>query len=330
MNTRQLPYIPLYHSSELEKRAKRLTARLAACDICPRECGVNRLEDERGYCNSGHRPIVASFCAHYGEEPVLSGHHGSGTIFLGNCNLRCLYCQNYQISQNSAGQKANETDYRKLVEHMLYLQDELGCHNINFVSTSHFVPQIVTAIAMAVPMGLRIPLVYNSNGYDSVKTLKELEGVVSIYLPDLKYAADRWARKLSQAPEYVHHSRVAIREMFRQVGRLELDGNGVAQRGLIVRHLVLPNNLASSAESLTWLSEKVSPRVAVSLMSQYNPCHHAPRIPRLARPISAEEYGEALNALETAGLDEGWRQAMGAEKIYLPDFFQQADPFARR
>ncbi len=191
-------------------------------------------------------------------------------------------------------------------------------------------PQIVTAIALAVPLGLRIPLVYNCNGYDSVETLRELEGIISIYLPDLKYAADRWAKKLSQAPEYVRHSRAAIREMFRQVGLLELDDAGVARRGLIVRHLVLPHNLAGSAESLAWLAGEVSPRVAVSLMSQYYPRHHALRVPLLTRPISAEEYEEALKALETAGLDEGWCQAAGAEKIYLPDFNRQADPFARR
>ena len=330
MNTWQPPYIPLYHFGELVKRAERLNARLVACNLCPRQCGVNRLKDEPGFCNSGHRPIVASFCAHHGEEPALSGRRGSGTIFLGNCNLRCLYCQNYQISQDPTGQIANETDCRRLAEHMLFLQDEVGCHNINFVSPSHFVPQIVTAIALAVPLGLRVPLVYNCNGYDSVETLRELEGIISIYLPDLKYAADRWARKLSQAPEYVRHSRAAIREMFRQVGLLELDDTGVARRGLIVRHLVLPNNLAGSAESLAWLAGEVSPRVAVSLMSQYYPRHRAPRVPLLARPISAEEYGKALKALETAGLDEGWRQAAGAEKIYLPDFNRRADPFARR
>jgi putative pyruvate formate lyase activating enzyme len=213
---------------------------------------------------------------------------------------------------------------------MLYLQDELGCHNINFVSPSHFVPQIVTAIALAVPLGLKIPLVYNSNGYDSIETLRELEGIMSIYLPDLKYSADRWARKLSQAPEYVRYSRAAIQEMFRQVGRLELDDADIARRGLIVRHLVLPNNLAGSAESLAWLGGEVSPRVAVSLMSQYYPRHRAPRVPLLARPVSAKEYGEASKAMEKAGLDEGWRQAMGAEKIYLPDFNRQADPFVRR
>jgi putative pyruvate formate lyase activating enzyme len=325
--TWQPPYIPLHHSGELEKRTEELNSHLADCDICPRQWSVNRLENEAGFCNSGRRPIVASFCAHHGEEPVLSGRRGSGTIFLGNCNLRCLYCQNYQISQNPQRQRSNETDGRTLAERMLYLQEELCCHNINFVSPSHFAPQIVAAIALAVPMGLNVPLVYNSNGYDSVETLKALDGIMSIYLPDLKYAEDRWARKFSQAPEYVRLSRAAITEMFRQVGFLELDDDGVARRGLIVRHLVLPNGLAGSAESLAWLAGEVSPRVAVSLMSQYYPRHRAPRVPLLAQPVSAEEYGEALKGMETAGLAEGWCQGKGAEKIYLPNFERNGGPF---
>ncbi len=328
MKTSQPEYISLYHSGELEKRAERLEARLVSCDICPRECGVNRLEGETDFCHSGRRPIAASVCAHHGEEPVLSGSRGSGTVFLGNCNLRCLYCQNYQISQNWEKQKLNKTDCHKLAEHMLYLQNELGCHNINFVSPSHFVPQLVRAVLEAVPMGLKLPLVYNTNSYDSIKTLKELDGLISIYLPDLKYASDTWARKFSQAPQYVSHARMAIKEMYRQVGELVVDEFGVAQKGLIVRHLILPNGLAGSHESLTWLAREVSPRVTVSLMSQYSPQHRAHRVPLLARPISPAEYREALRALATAGLENGWRQLMGAERIYLPDFEGKGHPFA--
>jgi putative pyruvate formate lyase activating enzyme len=320
-------YIDLYHSGELEKRAERLWARLESCDMCPRKCGVNRLKGELGFCRSGYLPIVASFCDHHGEEPVLSGSRGSGTIFFGNCNLRCLYCQNHQISQNWERQKANETDCHTLTRHMLYLQDELECHNINLVSPSHFTPQIIKALLAAVPMGLRLPLVYNSNGYDSLKTLKELDGIIDIYLPDIKYASDDWAIKLSEAPDYTRHSREAIKEMYCQVGELVVDENGVAQRGLIVRHLILPNGLAGSRESLTWLAEEVSPKVTVSLMSQYHPTHRASQFPLLARSISPSEYEEALIVMEEVGLEAGWTQQMGAQELYLPDFERQGHPF---
>jgi len=268
MRSEEPKYIALYRSGELERRAERLEARLASCDICPRRCGVNRLEGELGFCHSGRLPIVSSFCAHHGEEPALSGSHGSGTVFLSNCNMRCVYCQNYQISQNWKKQRANEIDCHSLVEHMLYLQDELGCHNINLVSPSHFVPQLVRVVLEAVPMGLKLPLVYNTSGYDAVETLRELDGIVDIYLPDLRYASDDWANRFSQAPDYVAQARQAIKEMYRQVGELVVDEFGVAQRGVIVRHLILPNGLAGSKESLGWLARDVSPRVTVSIMSQ--------------------------------------------------------------
>lgn len=321
-------YIALYHSGELKKRAERLEERLASCDICPRECGINRLEDERKFCHSGRRPIVSSFCAHHGEEPALSGSRGSGTIFFGNCNLRCLYCQNYQISQTRQKQKLNEIDCHKLAQHMLYLQDALGCHNINFVSPSHFVPQIVRAVLLAVPMGLRLPLVYNTNSYDSVKTLRELSGIISIYLPDLKYASDKWAKRLSQAPDYVRHARSAIKEMFRQVGELLVDESGVARRGVIIRHLILPNGLAGSKDSLTWLAREVSPRVTLSLMSQYHPMHRAHRFEPLSRTISLSEYEAVIKVMNKVGLENGWRQEMESHQIYLPDFDSKGHPFA--
>ena len=321
-------YIALHHSGELERRAQRLEERLASCNICPRECGVNRLEGETKFCHSGHRPIVSSFCAHHGEEPVLSGNRGSGTVFFGNCNLRCLYCQNYQISQNWERQKLNEIDCYKLAQHMLYLQNELGCHNINFVSPSHFAPQIVRAVSLAVPVGLRLPLVYNTNAYDSIKTLKELDGIISIYLPDLKYTSDVLANKLSQVPDYVRRSRHALREMFRQVGELVVDESGVAQRGVIVRHLILPNGLAGSKDSLTWLASEVSPRVTLSLMSQYHPMHRALEFPPLSRAISRSEYEAVLKTVNDVRLENGWQQGIGADKIYLPDFKRKGHPFA--
>ena len=321
-------YIDLYHSGELERRAERLEARLALCDTCPRACRVNRIEGETGFCHSAYLPIVSAVCAHHGEEPVLSGSKGSGTIFLGNCNMRCVYCQNYQISQDWKRQKSKEVNFHALAESMLYLQDELGCHNINFVSPTHFVPQLVRAVLEAVPMGLKIPLVYNTSGFDSVETLKELDGIISIYLPDLRYASDNWAQKFSQAPGYVARAREAIKEMYRQVGELVVDEVGIAQQGLIVRHLILPNGLAGSEESLAWLAREVSPKVTLSIMSQYSPQYRAPQIPLLARRISFSEFNAVVKLLDKLGLENGWVQGMASADYYLPDFAQEGQPFS--
>jgi len=322
-------YIELYHSGELGRRARALESRLAFCDICPRECHVNRLENEPGFCNSGRLPIVSAVCAHQGEEPVISGSRGSGTVFFGNCNMRCVYCQNYQISQNWKKQKSNEMDCHTLAERLLYLQDELGCHNINFVSPSHFVPQLVRAILEAVPMGLRIPLVYNTNAYDTVASLKELEGIINIYLPDLRYASDYWAMKLSHTKDYVVRARQAIREMYRQVGNVMLD-DGLARQGLIVRHLILPNGLAGSDESLSWLAQELSPNITVSIMSQYFPARQVPKGPLLSRKISIAEHETVVNLLSTLGMENGWVQEMGASESYVPDFEREGHPFSNR
>jgi putative pyruvate formate lyase activating enzyme len=323
-------YLDLYRSGELERRAEALEERLAACDICPRECRVNRLEGERGFCHSGRLPIVASVGAHHGEEPVLSGRRGSGTIFFGNCNLRCVYCQNYQISQDYRAQRRNEFETRVLAERMLFLQDGLGCHNINLVSPSHLVPQIVRAVLEAVPLGLKLPLVYNTSSYDSVATLRELDGIISIYLADLRYASNKWGRRFSKAPDYVERARAAIREMYRQVGNLIVDEANIAQKGLIVRHLILPNGIAGSRQSLGWLVREVSPRVALSLMSQYFPAHRAPRIPLLSRPITSKEYDEVVRLVEELGIENGWLQGMDASKRYRPDFSNESAPFSER
>ncbi|HEY51399.1 MAG TPA: radical SAM protein [Dehalococcoidia bacterium] len=320
-------YIALYKSGELERRARALEARLRSCDICPRECGVNRLKNEKGFCHSGSLPTVAAVCAHHGEEPAISGDRGSGTIFFGNCNLRCAYCQNHQISQNHRAQSKNQIDHQALASHMLYLQDELGCHNINFVSPSHFVPQLVKAVLAAVPMGLHIPLVYNTSSYDSIETLKALDGVVGVYLADLRYASNRWGRRFSRVPEYVARARDAIKEMYRQVGNLVVDENGIARRGLIVRHLILPNGLAGSRESLAWLAAQVSPAVTVSIMAQYYPAHRAPQIPLLARKITSPEYEEVLDILDELGMENGWVQEMDASDTYQPDFAREGPPF---
>jgi len=321
-------YLTLYHSGELEHRAQALEARLASCDICPRECRVNRLQNELGYCHSGRLPIVSAVCAHHGEEPAISGSRGSGTVFFGNCNMRCVYCQNYQISQNWKEQRSNEMDCHTLAEKMLCLQNELGCHNINLVSPSHFLPQLLWALVEAVPMGLRVPLVYNSNGYDAIASLKEIDGVVSLYLPDLRYASDRWAKKLSRTPNYVVRARRAIKEMYRQVGDLVIDEFGLAQKGLIVRHLILPNGLAGSEESLTWLVRELSPTVTVSIMSQYMPVHRASRIPLLSRKITIDEHETVLKLVSDLGIENGWVQEMAAAEEYLPDFKREGHPFS--
>ena len=321
-------YLELYRSGELERRAGALEKRLASCDICPRECYVNRLENEQGFCHSGYLPIISAVCDHHGEEPAISGTRGTGAIFFGNCNMKCVYCQNYHISQDPEHQASGEIDFHTLAERMIYLQDELRCHNISFVSPSHFVPQLVRAILEAVPMGLRVPIVYNTNAYDSVASLQALDGIVDVYLPDLRYASDTWAAKFSHTSDYVMRARRAILEMHRQVGdELVLDGWGLAQRGLIIRHLILPNRLAGSYGSLTWLVHDISPNVTVSIMSQYYPTHLALQIPELCRKISASEYSEVLELVDKLGLENGWIQGTDAAENYLPHFERDSHPF---
>jgi putative pyruvate formate lyase activating enzyme len=313
-------YLALYRSGELEKRADALTARLSQCDICPRECGDNRIKGGVGHCHSGLLPIVSSVCAHHGEEPVISGTRGSGTIFFGNCNMRCVYCQNYQISQDYEAQKKNEVSVSALAEKMLYLQNELHCHNINLVTPSHFVPQIVKALLEAASKGLTVPLVYNTSSYDSVKTLKELDGIIDIYLADIRYADNEIARKYSHARNYVDNARAAIIEMQRQVGDLVCDEEEIAQRGLIVRHLIFPKRIAGSEESLSWLVKEISPKVAVSVMAQYYPAHRAYKYKEINRKITPEEYQEVVDLVEKLGIENGWVQELESAETYQPDF----------
>jgi len=320
-------YDSLYKSGELRERAEKLNKRLAECDICPRSCRVNRLEGSGGFCRSGRLVSVASRCAHHGEEPTLSGTRGSGTIFFNSCNLKCIYCQNSQISQGYSS-LSKQVDSRGLAGMMLYLQDDLHCHNINLVSPTHYVPQIVEAVCEAVPLGLDIPIVYNTNGFDSVETLSMLDGIVDIYLPDIKYASDKWAYKFSGARQYVKHSRLCILEMYRQVGNLKTDDKGVAQSGLIVRHLILPNRLSGSADSLKWLATSVSRNVTLSIMAQYYPCHLAPDEPLLARRITAGEYREVVDTMTGLGMENGWLQQLDSAEHYLPDFHREGHPFS--
>jgi putative pyruvate formate lyase activating enzyme len=285
----------------LRDRAGLALSKLEKCDVCPRSCGANRLEGELGYCRSGRLAKVSSFTPHFGEEVPLVGAHGSGTIFMTGCNLACVFCQNYDISQLGEGR---EVSAKKLAEMMVCLQ-EGGCHNINFVTPTHFVPQILEAVVEARKMGLSVPLVYNSGGYDSVETLRLLDGVFDIYMPDAKYGTDSAAKKYSDAPDYTKIMKAAILEMHWQVGPLEIDEDGVAVRGLLVRHLVLPENLAGTAEVVRFLAEEVSPETYLNVMAQYHPCYKAYNYPELSRPISLREYAEAVGLARVAGLDRG-------------------------
>jgi putative pyruvate formate lyase activating enzyme len=327
MKAKEPSYLNLFRSGQLKNLTEEMEKRQVACNICAQNCGVDRLRGQKGFCRSGILPVVSSICAHHGEEPAISGTRGSGTIFFGNCNMRCVYCQNYQISQDPENQAKNAIDCREMAQKMLYLQNELKCHNINLVSPSHFVPQILKALLEAIPLGLNLPLVYNTGGFDSLATIRALNGVIDIYLPDIRYSDDQAALKFSQSPGYVAHNRAAIKEMYQQVGDLELDENEIAVKGVIVRHLILPESLAGSRRSLTWLARQISPNITVSIMSQYYPCHQAAQYRELSRTITYEEYSKVVDLLEELGLDNGWLQEMDAPANYLPDFNREGHPF---
>ena len=285
----------------LKVRARQAVARLESCQICPRHCGVNRLRDERGFCRIGRLARVASYTPHFGEESPLVGRGGSGTIFFAGCNLSCIFCQNYDISQMDQG---HDVPDEVLARMMLRLQDS-GCHNINFVTPTHVVPQILEALVLAREEGLSLPLVYNSGGYDSVETLRLLEGIFDIYMPDMKYGSDELAMKYSHAPKYTENAKSAIREMHRQVGDLVTDEDGIAVRGLLVRHLVLPEGLVSTAEVVRFLSEEISKSTYLNVMAQYRPEYNACSYPELDRSITPREYNEAVRLAAAAGLSRG-------------------------
>lgn len=324
-------YLPLFQSGELARRVDALEALLERCTICPRDCFNNRLNNEIAACYSGRLPIVSSFTAHFGEEPGLVGTRGAGNIFFGNCNLRCVYCQNYQISQTHKQQLKNEVTHERLAEMMLELQ-AMGCHNINFVSPTHFAPQMARSILIAAERGLRLPIVYNTNAYDSVEVLQLLDRVVDVYLPDLKYAEDEAGYLYSKVRSYREVSRNALKEMFRQTGdEMVIGDDGLVKRGLIIRLLVLPNDIAGVTESVEWIRDELSPRVAISLMAQYYATHQAATNNRyilLSRRISEGEWARAVDALESLGMEEGWLQEFdGASFYYRPDFSNAETPF---
>lgn len=299
-------YESLLENGELERRVAAAWEMLAACRLCPRQCGVDRTAGETGVCRAGLEPMVSSFNDHHGEEPPISGHHGSGTIFMTNCNLKCVFCQNYPISQLGNGA---EVTCERLAEMCLALQQR-GCHNINFVSPTHYMPQILKAIWIAARRGLHIPIVYNCGGYESLDALRLLEGVVDIYMPDIKYGTDEFSEKYSSAPDYATYNRAALREMYRQAGPLRMDENGVAERGLIIRHLVLPNGISRSEKAFEFIANELGTDVFMSIMQQYFPAHKAPAIPEMSRRVSDEEYDAAVDAAHRCGLTNGYIQGM--------------------
>src|SRR5258707_7684985 len=328
---REPGYLGLLRTGELPRRVAALEALLERCTVCPRDCLNNRLQDEIAACYSGRLPIVSSYTAHFGEEPALVGTNGAGNIFFGNCNLRCVYCQNYQNSQTHKEQLKNEITQERLAEIMLELQAK-GCHNINFVTPTPFAPQRARSVLLAAKAGLNLPIVYNTNAYDSVEVLRLLEGIVGVYLPDLKYAEDEAGYRYSKVPGYREHARRAIAEMYAQVGHeLVFGTDGLLQQGLIIRLLVLPNDIGGVRESLEWIRDELSPRVAVSLMAQYYPTHQAATSKRhilLSRRISETEWLRALTALDELGMEEGWTQEFdGASYYYRPNFADVRTPF---
>lgn len=305
MKTRVLtespPYLQLYDTGELEKRVEIALAGMAHCRFCPWECQVNRLDNETKACHTGRFARVCSYFPHMGEERCLSGSRGSGTIFFNRCNLRCVFCQNADISQEDGGV---EVSPQRLAQMMLELQ-ELGCHNINLVTPQHIVPQILESLPYAIESGLRLPIVYNTNGYDSLNALRLLDGVVDIYLPDFKFWSEKASRRYLSAPQYPEAARTAIHEMHRQVGDLVFDGNGIAQRGLLIRHLLMPGSLEETHSILRFVSESTSPDAYINLMDQYRP---AARVNdggfnEINRPITIDERREAKRIARQVGLN---------------------------
>lgn len=297
------PYLDLHESGELRRRADALAGILSHCHLCPHGCGIDRTAGERGFCRA---PSVAFFSAaypHHGNERAISGYAGSGNIFLTYCNSRCVFCQNSNISQAGDGEPVT---VHQLASIYLTLQDR-GCHNLDLVSPIHFLPQLVSALAIAVEGGFRLPIVYNTNGYDSVEVLRLLDGIIDIYLPDMKFSDEPTARRLTGMKDYPDISRAAVAEMFRQVGPLQLDDKGIAYRGLIVRHLVMPDGISGATEVLRSIAA-IDPGITVNIMAQYHPAHRAREYPGIDRRITRDEYAEAVAAAHEVGLRNIWTQ----------------------
>ena len=301
--TMQQPsYMQLYESGELEHRIARLMKILEACALCPRQCKVNRLRGESGYCQAGADLQVSSYFPHFGEERPLVGRQGSGTIFLTHCNLKCNFCQNYDISHLGVGEIVSPQKFARM---MIALQQQ-GCHNINFVTPTHYAPQIVAALPVAIKMGLESPIVYNCGGYDSLEVIKLLDGIVDIYMPDVKFASNEHAERYASALDYFDVLQEVLLEMQRQVGILKIDKIGIAYQGLLIRHLVMPNDVAGSEEILKFIAEKLSPDSYVNVMSQYHPCFDARDDPLINRRITSREFHQAIGIAKKYNLYRGF------------------------
>jgi putative pyruvate formate lyase activating enzyme len=293
-------YLRLSRSGELAHRVRRALEALQSCKACPRDCEVDRLADKFAVCKTGRYAVVASYAAHFGEEDCLRGWHGSGTIFFSGCNLRCVFCQNFDLSWQLQGRPAPPDD---LASMMLELQAQ-GCHNINFVTPEHVVPQVIEALPIAIERGLRLPIVYNTSAYDSMESLELMNGIVDIYMPDFKYWDSEMARKYSKAPDYPAVARRTIKEMYRQVGDLVIDGSGLARRGVLLRHLVMPHGIAGTREIMQWIAQELSPTTYINLMAQYRPAGKVSRTeyPEINRRVTPSEYDSALDEAGRAGL----------------------------
>ena len=292
-------YLRLYSKGVLQERVQKAFAVLESCCLCPRNCGVNRLNGEFGFCETGRKAVVASYNAHFGEESPLVGKFGSGTIFFSSCNLLCSFCQNYEISHGKEGVEVAPEQ----MAHMMVQLSQAGCHNINFVTPTHVVPQILEALPYAIERGLGVPLVYNSSGYDSRKTLELLDGIFDIYMPDFKFWDNLWADRYCGAPDYREVAISALCEMHRQVGDLAMDERGIACRGLLVRHLVMPNQVAGTQEIMEFLAKELSPNTYVNVMDQYRPCGSAHRDDFINRRLHSKEYRDAVSAAKRAGIE---------------------------
>jgi len=300
-------YLEAYNNGNLDEVIAKTFRLLEQCSICPRRCKVNRIKEEHGFCKTGLKPKVCSFMAHHGEEPPISGRRGSGTIFFSGCNMACVYCQNYEFSQLGQG---SVVDYETLADFMLQLQD-MGCHNINLVTPTHVMPQILKSLSIAVKAGLKLPIVYNSGGYELAEIIKLLDGIIDIYLPDMRYADSASALKYSSAADYPKFNQEAVKEMYRQVGTVELDCQGTIKKGLIIRHLVLPGRLSGSDKLMQFISREISQDTYISLMSQYTPYFKAREFKELSRRLGDKEYEEARESMHKYGLSNGWTQDSG-------------------
>lgn len=295
-------YIEIHKKGELERRIKLLIELLKECRLCPRTCRVNRLNGEIGYCRASSELMISSAFPHFGEEPPLVGRHGSGTIFLTHCNLRCIFCQNYDISHQGQGTQVTSSD---LARTMIRLQ-EMGCHNINFVTPTHYAPQIISSLPEAIEMGLRLPIVYNCSGYESLEVIQLLDGIVDIYMPDIKFMDEKSAERYSKAPDYPRVIKEVLKEMHRQVGDLKMNSSGIAERGLLIRHLVMPNGVASSEAVLKFIAQEISVHSYVNIMAQYRPEYRAYEYPEINRRITHKEYMEAIQIARNLHLYRGF------------------------